>query len=218
MSNRSNVNSLLSQLSQPKSGTRLTGGSTTVTNLIVPLSSGGSSSKASALGRLSDIRASGINGAGEAKAIQFGSPSSTKSSPTTTGSEWSKLLNQVASGGAASALGNGLGIGGIGSLISGIFNLFGGGSKQALPALVRFQLPASQTETAYIGSQSRLVLQGAASQQSTKSSSQPIYGPSGSKKSSIASSAVTYDATAITQAVKQALLNSSSLNDVIAEI
>lgn len=219
MANKSNVNSLLSQLSQPKTGTRLTGGSTTITNLVVPLSSGGNSSKASALSRLSDIKASGINGSVEAKGIQFGSPSSTKSGSTTSGGGWGNLLNQVASGGVASALGNGLGsIGGLGSLISGIVNLFGGSSKQTLPALVRFQLPTSQTETAYIGSQSRSVLQGAATQQSVRATTQPIYAPAGSQKSNAGSSTTAYDTAAITQAVKQALLNSSSLNDVIAEI
>lgn len=218
MATKFNVNSLLSQLSRSKSGAQLTGGNTTITNLVVPLSSGGSSSKASALNRLSDTKASGINGSVEAKSIQFGSPSSTKASSTTTGSGWGTLLNQFASGGAANILGNSLGsVGGLGSLVSGIVNLFGG-SKQAPPALVRFQLPASQTETAYIGSQSRSVLQGAASEQSIRSTTQPIYASSGTPKSSNTSPAVTYDTAAISQAVKQALLNSSSLNDVIAEI
>lgn len=218
MANKSNVNSLLSQLSRPKNGAQLTGGNTTITNLVVPLSSGGSSARASALNRLSDTKASGINGPVEAKSIQFGSPSSTKFSSTTTGSSWGTLLNQFASGGAANALGNSLGsIGGLGSLVSGIISLFGG-SKQAPPALVRFQLPASQTETAYIGSQSRSVLQGAASEQSIRSTTPPIYASSRTSKNSNASPAITYDTAAITQAVKQALLNSSSLNDVIAEI
>lgn len=221
VASKNNTNSLISQLSQPKKGTGLIGGSTTVTNLVVPLSLAGTSSASSALGRLSDIKASGVNGSVEAKGIQFGSPSSSRSSSTTTASGWSNLLKQVASGGgAASALGGGLGsIAGIGSLISGVLHLFGGGSSsQTLPALVRFQLPASETETAYIGSQSRSVLQGAASEQSIRSTTQPVYAPSGTQNSAGTTSPVTYDSTAITQAVKQALLNSSSLNDVIAEI
>lgn len=214
-----NVNSLLSQLSQSKRGTRLIGGNTTITNLVVPLSSGSSSSRASALGRLSDIKASTIGGSTEAKGIQFGNPSSARSTSTSTQSGWGKLLTQVATNGAASAFGSALGsVGGLGSLISGIFHLFGGGSSKAtLPPLVRFQLPASQTETAYIGAQSRTVLQGAATEQSIKSSTQPIYAPANTPKTPT-SSGVTYDTAAITQAIKQALLNSSSLNDVIAEI
>ncbi len=186
----------------------------------MPLSSGSSSSRASALGRLSDIRASTISGSTEAKGIQFGGPSSTRSSSTSTQSGWSKLLTQVATNGAASAFGSALGsIGGLSSLISGIFHLFGGGSSKAtLPPLVRFQLPTSQTETAYIGAQSRTVLQGAATEQSIRSSTQPIYAPAETHKTANTSSSVTYDTAAITQAVKQALLNSSSLNDVIAEI
>ena len=219
MANKNNVNGLLSRLSQSNRGTRLIGGSTTVTNLVAPLSSSNTSSRASALGRLSEITTAGINGSVEANGIQFGSPSSSRSSSTTTPSGWNKLLTQLASGGPASLLGNGLGAGGLGSLISGIFHLFGGGnSKQTLPDLVRFQLPASQAETAYIGSQSRAVLQGAVNEQSIRSTTQPIYAASKTPTSGSPSSTVTYDNAAITQAVKQALLNSSSLNDVIAEI
>lgn len=212
-----NVNSLLSQLSQSKK-TRLIGGNTTITNLVVPLSFGSSSSKSSALGRLSDIRAFTINGAAEAKGIQFGGPSSTRTSSPTTQSGWSNVLTQVATNGAANTFRSALGsIGGLGSLISGIFHMFSGGnSKASLPPLVRFQLPSSQTETAYIGSQSRTVLAGAGTQQSIRSTTQPIYAPAGTQKS--ATSSPVYDTAAITQAVKQALLNSSSLNDVIAEI
>lgn len=215
-----NANSLLSQLSQSKKGARLIGGNTTITNLVVPLSSGNSSSKASALGRLSDIKAPSINGSTEAKGIQFGSPSS-RSTSTTTQSGWSNVLTQVATNGAASAFGGALGsIGGIGSLISGIFHLFGGSSNSTatLPPLVRFQLPTSQTETAYIGSQSRNVLQGAATEQPTRTSAQPIYAASSTQKSVSSAPPTVYDTATITQAVKQALLNSSSLNDVIAEI
>jgi hypothetical protein len=170
------------------------------------------------LGRLSDLKAPGINGSAEAKGIQFGSPSS-RSTKSSSQSGWSNVLTQVATNGAASAFGSALGsIGGLTSLISGIFHLFGGGSgKAALPPLVRFQLPASQTETAYISSQSRTVLQGAANEQSIRSATQPIYASSGTQKAGTSSTA-TYDTAAITQAVKQALLNSSSLNDVIAEI
>lgn len=212
-----NVNSLLSQLSQSKR-TRLIGGNTTITNLVAPLSSGSSSSKSSALGRLSDIRASSVNGSAEAKGIQFGGPSSTRTSSPTTQSGWSHVLTQVATNGAANTFRSALGsIGGLGSLISGIFHIFSSGNSNAsLPPLVRFQLPSSQTETAYIGSQSRTVLPGAATQQSIRSTTQPIYAPVSTQKS-VTSSPV-YDTAAITQAVKQALLNSSSLNDVIAEI
>jgi hypothetical protein len=68
-------------------------------------------------------------------------------------------------------------------------NLFGGGGKSAPPPLVQFQLPDSQSQTIYISS-------------NTRSNTEPAQ----------------YQSAQIADAVKKALLNSSSLNDVIAEI
>lgn len=217
MANRNSVTGLLSQLSRSSSGTALRGGSTTVTNLVVPLSSGGSSSRALTLGRSSETRATGLNDRILPTSIQFGSPSSTRTtSSTTTGTGWSKLLTQTASGGLASALGGGLGsIGGLGSLVSGIVGLFSGGSKSSLPALERFQLSASQAETVYVSSKT-ISGQDAAMSQTTSKNGGGIYGSGGGQTSK--ASNPSYDAGQIAQAVKQALLNSSSLNDIIAEI
>jgi len=149
--------------------------------------------------------------------IQFGSPSSTRTSlSSTTGTGWSKLLTQTASGGLASALGGGLGsIGGLGSLVSGIVGLFGGGSKSSLPPLERFQLSASQTETVYVSSKT-ISGQDAAMGQTAAKNGVGIYGSGGGQASTAANPS--YDTGQIAQAVKQALLNSSSLNDIIAEI
>ncbi len=123
------------------------------------------------------------------KGIQFGSPSSagTKPSSTGAGNEWSSLI-KTASGGAASLVGGGFLESGISSLISGLASLFGGGGKSEAPP-VRFTLPDSQQQTVYVRSPQGTALQG------------PVY-----KQADIA------------QAVKNALLTSSSLNDVIAEI
>lgn len=218
MANKDNMANLISRLSKSKSGTRSSGGAVTITNLVVPLS-GSSSSTASTLGRLADTKALGIGGAAMPTSIHFGTPSSTRTSAPTSGNTWTKFLTQTASGGLGSAVGNGFGtIGGLGSLVSNLLNLFGS-SKPAPPPLARFQLPDSQSQTIYLGSQTTSVLQGAASEQSVKSNSQPIYTSTGALATgSPGSTAKIADASAIVQVVKQALLNSSSLNDVISEI
>ena len=120
------------------------------------------------------------------KGIQFGSPSNTgtkSSSSGGAGSQWTNLI-KTASGGVASLVGGGFLESGIGSIISGLTSLFGGGGKTEMP-LTRFALPDSQQQTLYVNS--------------------GFQGP-------------VYKQADITQAVKNALLTSSSLNDVIAEI
>ncbi|HEY7306506.1 MAG TPA: hypothetical protein VH601_20440 [Bryobacteraceae bacterium] len=217
MAKKNNMAGVLSGLSGSKSGTGLSGGSTTVTNLVVPLADR-SLSSTSTLTRLTDMKTSDISGTPLPKSIQFGTPSSTKTTTSSSnGNSWSKLLTQTASGGLASALGNGFGsIGGLGSVVSGLVHLFGGGSKPETSPLARFQLPNSKTQTVYIGSQRTSVLQGAAFEQSIKTDSQPIYSSTGAHMSAPPSQHV--DAATIVQTVKQALLSSCSLNDVISEI
>jgi hypothetical protein len=153
--------------------------------------------------------------------IHFGSPSSTKTASSESGSEWSNLLKQTVSGGVASVLGGGMGIiGGLGSVVSGLVSWFGGGSKSSPPPLVRFQLPASEEQTVYAGTKGSTVYEGSAVESTSASgSTSGIYSaspaPSTSGMSAVSSQ---YQNSQIIQAVKNALLNSSSLNDVIAEI
>src|SRR6185312_7603437 len=89
--------------------------------------------------------------------VNFGTPSDRKSlvSSTGTGMDWGGLAKQVASGGAASLFNSGSAsavFGGLGSLISGITSLFGGGEKKAPPALQLFQLPDAVNQTAHMQS------------------------------------------------------------------
>ena len=69
--------------------------------------------------------------------INFGNPSDRKAliSSAGTGMDWGGLAKQVVSGGAASLFNasSAVGLGGLGSLISGITSLFGGGEKKAPP-------------------------------------------------------------------------------------
>jgi hypothetical protein len=156
--------------------------------------------------------------------IQFGKPSQSSSkAASSSGSEWTNLLKQTASGGIASALSGGFGgIGGIGSLISGIVNLFGAGSgKTTPPPLVEFQVPNSQQQTVYVSSKASSVYQGNAVQANGPATGAGVYGKTGQRQTSGSSPNAEWvqeQSSQIAQAVKNALLNSSSLNDVIAEI
>ncbi len=142
--------------------------------------------------------------------IRFGHPSNIRTSSGQSGSSWTGLLKQSASGGAASAFSGGLSsLGGIGGLFSGIMSLFGGGGKSTPPALVQFQLPNSMSQTVYVSSKGSAAYQG---------NSVETPSASGTPASQAGGNQLQYQSTAIAQAVKTALLNSSSLNDVIAEL
>jgi hypothetical protein len=166
------------------------------------------------LARIGGTKAVSLGGRTVASGLTFGSPSSSATSTTQTGGELSSFLKQTASGGIASALGGGLeGLGGLGSLVSGLVSLFGGG-KSAPPALVKFALPGSQNQVTYISP-----AKGSGNQRNTAGSATTTVGSGGgSTGSGQANQPFQYQSAQIAQAVKQALLNSSSLNDVIAEI
>ena len=176
-------------------------------------STGKNSSASSKPTAPTDLKSQPLSTAGNVKAgIKFGSPSSNKATSSQGTTEWANLLKQTASGGISSAFGGGLmsAVGGLGGLISSIAGLFGGSKKTQAP-LTLFQLPNSQAHTVFVSSKTN----GTASVNS---------GPGGASGSSQASSttgqgqSLQNQSLEIAQAVKQALLNSSSLNDVIAEI
>jgi hypothetical protein len=100
--------------------------------------------------------------------------------------------------------------------VSGLKSLFGGGSsaKPVLPPLVRFTLPASRDATSVVGSATGASQPGQTGQTtSADNRSRGAYGVT-----SQSAPPFQYQSTHIAQAVKKALLNSSSLSDVIAEI
>jgi hypothetical protein len=145
------------------------------------------------------------------RGIDFGTPSSTGA--TSEGSPSglaSNLLKQASSGGIASVLSGGLGsIAGIGGLVSSLVGLFGGGGKSDPPPLVNFQLPAAQAQTLSLSSRGGgLTNVEHQNVSSFYSGSNPASSPQ----------PMQYQTAQIAEAVKKALLNSSSLNDVIAEI
>lgn len=133
-------------------------------------------------------------------------------------------MSQTASSGVASAAGGGglniLGsLGGVGGVLSGLSRLFGGISTP--PPLVEFELPDSHQQTVYVRANGHAVYDGVAVEaQSVSKDTAGIYATGAPTPAQPASPAqnVQYQSMQIAQAVKQALLNSSSLNDVIAEI
>lgn len=183
-----------------------------VTNLITSLSTE-SSLRMSRAGLSNEWTAVSFGAAARRTAsISFGAvPAIKKANPSGT-SEWANLLKTTASGGIASALGGNLmsAVGGVGGLVSSLVHLFSG-SKKSTPALTAFELPESRSES--------VVYQSAISSESVSGTRTGVYG-SVQDTTGPGSHDQTYQfqSQQIAQAVKQALLNSSSLNDVIAEI
>lgn len=165
--------------------------------------------------RSRDTTLSSLTGKINATGLRFGgSSSSGTATSSAAGGQWANLLKQTARGGISSALGGGLkDIGGIASIVSGFIGLFSGG-KSAPPPLVHFEAPASQNQTAFVGSSTAPAKWAESGTSAHGAAPKGIYAsgqdPNGQS--------LQYQSAQIAQAVKQALLHSSSLNDVIAEI
>ena len=213
MSKSNPFNSKKSTAGKPTSLVAAQTTSTTSTRSNTSLKTDGLKSDSGGIGRTSS-------------SIDFGRPSNNKAAADTSssnsGSGWSKLLEQTTSGGISGALSGSFSLGalgGIGSIVSGIVDLFGGGGKKAkttLPPLPEFSLPKQSVQTAYLSSTGISVRDGASSQlPNLPSGNAPVY--SGNQTSS-SSDWIQSQNTQIAQAVKTALLSSNSLSDVIAEI
>ena len=170
------------------------------------------------VGGAADSKLSSMNAKSDAAGLRFGSPSSRATNTGSSSFNWSSLVEQAGSGGLASAFGGaGSLLGGFGSLISGLASVFGVGTKAALPALVQFQLPTVQNQAISVNMKGGSVAAGET--RTTAHIQGGIYGSQGKQgNGSVAAPTSQYQKNQIVQTVKQALLNSSSLNDVIAEI
>lgn len=217
MSNRkNNLSGLLSQVSRVKVDGQSTNTLLSPTNIVnqaQPKSS--ESTKPPSLG---DTKTSSFSAKVASTGINFGSPSNNRQGTQQSSSVLGNLLKQTASGGIASVFSGGFAsVTGLGGLISGIASLFGGG--KSTPPLVEFQLPNPQSQTVYVSSNGSTALQGNAVESSgTGTGIYPKPGSPGISAAGASSQSFQYQSTQIAQAVKTALLNSSSLNDVIAEI
>jgi hypothetical protein len=142
--------------------------------------------------------------------INFGKPSDRKALVSSAGTamDWGGLAKQVVSGGAASLFNTSASaaFGGLGSLISGITSLFGGGEKKAPPALQLFQLPDAVNQTVH--------LQGGSSAGSAGSSGSAVH----VHVQAMDTQSFLNRSNDIARAVKTAMLNSHSLNDVVSEL
>jgi hypothetical protein len=142
-----------------------------------------------------------------ASAIEFGKPSSTGSSaktPAGNGPNWESLLKGARNGFSSKLFGGGLLGFGLSSLFSGISDLIGGGKKEEAP-LQRFSLPDPQNATLY---QANGKLDRVQVEASTPANPTGVYS---NKNASVSQASVVH-------AVKQALLTSSSLNDIIGDL
>jgi hypothetical protein len=197
-------NNSLSRLSA--SSTKLSGLNPSKLLTTGTLFTSGATGKPPALG---DSSALSMSGKETPTGIQFGKPANSKTTQPKNSNTWTSLLTQSSSGGIAGGL-SGLGsIVGLGGLFSSIASLFGGGSKSTPPPLVDFQLPTSVSQTVYISSKGSTAYQGTAVEKPNVALPSSVPGTSQSLQ---------YQSAAIAQAVKKAMLTSSSLNDVIAEI
>ncbi len=218
MAKSNNLSGLFNQLSGSNSRSR----GAAVTNLVTQAGSSSSSGGSLKASRNNEITSQSLSGITNAKEIAFGKPSSggTSSSTQTGGNEFTNLLQHTVSNGIVSALEGSLGFGGlsgIGSIISGIANLFGSGKKTP-PPLVEFHLPSSQNQTLYTGGNTSTVYQGSATQSPNMAHpGSGVYNAAEVQNSSNGQSLQDQSAQ-IAQAVKTALLHSSSLADVISEI
>lgn len=216
--NNDGLSSLIRQLSTLKVD------GLTVSNLLAPvnlLNPAHTSSKSMAkVSLLHDTKALSLNANDIPSGIKFGKSSGTRTPGSgSSNHHLTDLLKQTASGGISSALGSGLGsIAGLGGLVSGIISLFGGGGKQTPPPLVEFQLPQSQQETVYVNSKTSTTYQGTNIEHPSVPAPGQRGGIYGQANATSSGQILQYQSSQIAQAVKNALLNSSSLNDVIAEI
>jgi hypothetical protein len=129
------------------------------------------------------------------------------------GSQWGNLLGAASSGGASSLLSGGILSGGTLGFVGKLLSLFGG-SKPAPAAPVPFVMPASRQETLNVGSSSgsSSVSLGVQSGVNAGGTNGPVYQINATPNDQATQSAQ------VVSIVKQALLTSSSLNDVISEI
>lgn len=178
------------------SGSKRRGGQSLIASSTSFTNSGGT--KLSASNELSKL---GLQSVSQPRGIHFGTaPTSRQTSGSTGGGLFSDLLKSGTTGTAKSLLSGGvLGLLG-GSLFSGIASLFGGGGDTPAP-LVQFSLPDTQSRTIDVMGST----QNRGTQLSTSSSIQ-------------ANQLYSNRNNDIVRAVKQALLTSSELSDVISEI
>ncbi len=165
-----------------------------------------------------ELRSQALSAAGTTQnGLRFGSPSNIRSAAGSQSTvQWKSLLAHAASGGLASAFSGGGGllstVSGIGGLVSSIVGLFGGGHKTIAP-LSLFTPDIAQRQSLTVSGSSQHSVQASAVRTG-------VYGTemAAASTSQLDHQPYQFQSAQIAQAVKHALLNSSDLNDVIAEI
>ena len=220
MANRKNdFSNLVRQVSSSRVGGLTFGKTVGLTNLIG--NSQNAQSKRELITAPNDVAAVSIGAKVSSAGIQFGRPSNNKAEISQPSSILTNLLKQTVPGGISGALPGGVAsFGGIGGIVSGIMNLFHH-AKSAPQPLVEFQLPTPSEQTAYV-STGGVRHQQDTTEAAAKTSSSSLNGIYGTNSQTVQVGSgggnAQYQGAEIARAVKTALLNSSSLGDVIAEI
>lgn len=157
------------------------------------------------------------SGTPASQGINFGLPSNRKAllQTSSSGTDWAQLASKLASGNATSALSGSSGNSGIGALsklglgplLSGITGLFGGNKATALPALQLFHMPDAVNQTTHINGSPAARDSGSTAGSTVHVHVQAMDSQSFMNRSND-----------IAKAVKSAMLNSHSLNDVVSEL
>lgn len=171
-----------------------------------PLRSTGEARSSSRISPASDLRKLSEAYRTAPTSIAFGNPSGARTTTHSLSSGWTSLLSKTASGGFAGVFGGGLLGLGLQSLFSGITDLFGHSGQSTPASLQTFSLPSSQQQTIYYTSDGLTTDQ--VQRAPAINTASGVYG-AGVNMSNQA---------AIVNAVRNALLTSSSLNDVIGEL
>lgn len=142
--------------------------------------------------------------------IDFGKPSSSGGGPAlnSAGDHWSGLLQKAINTSASQVLGGGILGSGLSSVFSAVFHLFGGGTQSQPPPLERFILPQMEQRT----------IDTAQNTYVTHSALNTASQASNSLSTQVGSNSGGLEQAAVVKAVRNALLTSSSLNDIIGEL
>lgn len=164
------------------------------------------SSRTPKLGSPGDLTGLSLGSQSSVRPLEFGTPSNkgtTSSSSSKSSNSWTSLLGSISTGGVSDLIGGGgLLSAGLDYLSNGFASLFGGSTITAAP-LTRFELPDSQDQSISINH---------APATTSGTTTSGLYNSSQPSQLSQTSKVQ------IVQTVKNALLTSSSLNDVIGEL
>jgi hypothetical protein len=190
-------------MSKRKSSSSGTGASDPSMNILKTISRV-PSSRALKVGRSSEVKPVGVGPKVGTTALRFGAPSSRGNAGASSikgKSSWTGLLGSIGGSGVADLLGGNVLSSGLDYLVGGFETLFGGDTTSPEP-LTTFELPDTQDERIAVNN--------------VQATPVPTKAPGLYSGSQVVENQISR--AAIVKTVRNALLTSSSLNDVIGEL